>query len=141
MSSSAKQDLGYASNGYIIVDLPNVLLNDPDANGKAKSAHIPPLYRQLVLDFRYQPKLVSDARFRYRIDNKEHFDKAVQDKLIILAPPGRKADPFILEMARGYDCKILSNDLFREYRGKFGARWINERRVPFVFYEGILYID
>ena len=55
---------------------------------------------------------ICDANIRYTIDDKDKLDSMIEDKSVILAPSGIRADMFILDYARQKNCLIVSNDKF-----------------------------
>ncbi len=77
----------------------------------------------------YEPYAIADASLRHEIDNKEEFNKLLEEEKIIQVPSGTTADHFILKMAEEEDAKILSNDIFREYNDEF--KDIASRRIPY----------
>jgi Zc3h12a-like Ribonuclease NYN domain len=82
----------------------------------------------------YEPVLIADASLRHEIDQKEEFNKLLDEDKIKQVPSGTTADHFILKMAEDEDAKILSNDVFREYNDEFQD--ISSRRIPYSFKEG-----
>jgi len=77
----------------------------------------------------YQPVLIADASLRHEIDDKEAFNKLIDDNKVQQVPAGTTADHYILKLAEEKDAKILSNDAFREYYDEFQD--INSRRIPY----------
>ena len=77
---------------------------------------------------------ICDANIRYNIDEKEKLDRMIDNKSIILAPSGIRADMFILDYAREKKCLIVSNDKFRDYRTD---KWIHDNidsiTIGFIF--------
>ncbi len=82
----------------------------------------------------YEPVLIADASLRHEIDQKEEFNKLLDEDKVKQVPSGTTADHFILKMAEDEDSKILSNDVFREYNDEFQD--ISSRRIPYSFKEG-----
>lgn len=62
----------------------------------------------------YQPIIVADAALRHQIDDKQQFERMVDDGVIKQAPAGTDADYFILSFARELDANVVSNDRFRD---------------------------
>ncbi len=73
--------------------------------------------------------IIADASLRHEIDNKEEFDKLLENDNVEEVPPGNDADHFILDIAYNEKAKILSNDKFRDYADEF--KNINSFRIPF----------
>ena len=82
----------------------------------------------------YEPVLIADASLRHEIDQKEEFNKLLDEDKVKQVPSGTTADHFILKMAEDEDAKILSNDVFREYNDEFQD--ISSRRIPYSFKDG-----
>lgn len=76
---------------------------------------------------------ICDPALKFYIDKRFEFEALIMDGLIVEAP--KVADEFILSYALRHDfCFIISNDKFREYLGQLpNKRWIEERRIPFMF--------
>jgi len=81
----------------------------------------------------YEPVIIADASLRHEIDDKEQFRKLLEEGKFQQVPSGTSADHFILKMAEEEDAKILSNDVFRDYKDEFQD--INSRRIPYTFRE------
>jgi hypothetical protein len=62
----------------------------------------------------YQPIVVADAALRHQIDDKEGYERRVEEGKIRQAPAGTDADYFLLAFARELDAVIVSNDRFRD---------------------------
>lgn len=77
----------------------------------------------------YKPYAIADASLRHEIDEKEEFNKLLEEGTIVQVPSGTTADHFILKIAEEEDAKILSNDIFREYNDEF--KDIASRRIPY----------
>lgn len=75
--------------------------------------------------------IIADASLRYDIDNKEDYEKLIDDEIIEEVPAGNDADHFILAVAEEENAKILSNDKYRDFRDEFQN--INSMRMPFTF--------
>ncbi|UTB33001.1 MAG: Zc3h12a-like ribonuclease [Methanobacterium sp. ERen5] len=86
----------------------------------------------------YEPFPIADASLRHEIDEKEKFNAMLDEGKVQQVPSGTTADHFILKLAFEEDCKILSNDNFREFNDEFHD--INNRRIPFTFVEGAISI-
>lgn len=62
----------------------------------------------------YEPVVVADAALRHQIDDKEGYERRIEEGKIKQAPAGTDADYFLLSFARELDAVIVSNDLFRD---------------------------
>ncbi|PKL71115.1 MAG: Zc3h12a-like ribonuclease, partial [Methanobacteriales archaeon HGW-Methanobacteriales-2] len=67
----------------------------------------------------YHPILIADASLRHEIDEKEEFNKLLDEEKVHQVPAGTNADHYILNLAEEEDAKILSNDAFREFFDEF----------------------
>jgi hypothetical protein len=67
----------------------------------------------------YEPVVVADAALRHQIDDKEGYERRVEEGKIKQAPAGTDADYFLLAFARELDAVIVSNDLFRDRAESF----------------------
>jgi hypothetical protein len=63
--------------------------------------------------------VVSDAALRHQIDDKEGYERRIEEGKIRQAPAGTDADYFLLAFARELDAVIVSNDLFRDRADAF----------------------
>ncbi|WP_424355723.1 NYN domain-containing protein [Methanobacterium sp. MBAC-LM] len=77
----------------------------------------------------YEPFAIADAPLRHEIDNKEEFNKLLEEEKVQQVPSGTTADHFILKIAYEENAKILSNDMFRDYNDEF--KDIASKRIPY----------
>ena len=75
--------------------------------------------------------LIADASLRYDIDEKDKYQKLLDDESIEEVPSGNNADHFICKIADEENAKILSNDKFRDFKDEFQN--ISSMRMPFTF--------
>jgi hypothetical protein len=61
----------------------------------------------------YEPVIVVDAALRHKIDERDAFERLVDEGVIKQAPAGTDADYFILSFARELGASVVSNDRFR----------------------------
>lgn len=94
----------------VIVDGSNVAHS---SEGEVKMHNIVLVVRKLVEEG-YEPIVVADAALRHQIDDKEGYERRVDEGKIRQAPAGTDADYFILSFARELDCFVVSNDRFRD---------------------------
>ena len=91
--------------------------------------------------------VVVDATFGHRIDKSEvaDFDEAVAHNELVAPPAGAvgRGDAFVLSIANKVGARILSNDSFQEFHGKYPwlfdeGRLIGGKPVPYV---GWVFVD
>lgn len=81
----------------------------------------------------YDPIVVADAALRHQIDDKEGYERRIQEGKIRQAPAGTDADYFILAFARELDCLIVSNDRFRDRAEAFPG--VMEKMIRYMILE------
>ncbi|HWK89386.1 MAG TPA: hypothetical protein VNP72_05300 [Longimicrobium sp.] len=92
--------------------------------------------RLVVLKLReegYEPIVVADAALRHQIDDKEGYERRIDEGKIKQAPAGTDADYFLLAFARELDAVIVSNDLFRDRAEAFPEA--RERMIRYMILE------
>jgi len=117
----------------VIVDASNVAHFGKDKEGKKPSLDNLLKAVEALEKLGYEPFPIADASLRHEIDEKEKFNELLENSKVQQVPSGTTADHFILKIAEEENCKILSNDNFREFRDEFQD--INNRRIPFNFIE------
>lgn len=85
---------------------------------EARLQNIKVVVRKLIAEG-YEPIVVADAALRHQIDDKEGYERRVEEGKIKQAPAGTDADYFLLAFARELDAVIVSNDLFRDRADAF----------------------
>lgn len=120
-----------------IVDASNVAHYGKVKDGKPILENILNAVKALK-ELGYEPVLIADASLRHEIDQKEEFNKLLDEEKVKQVPSGTTADHFILKIAEEEDAKILSNDVFREYYDEF--RDISSRRIPYSINDGTVSI-
>ena len=85
---------------------------------EARLQNIKLVVRKLIAEG-YEPVVVADAALRHQIDDKEGYERRVEEGKIKQAPAGTDADYFLLAFARELDAVIVSNDLFRDRADAF----------------------
>src|SRR5919112_6590140 len=78
----------------------------------------------------YDPIVVADAALRHQIDDKEGYERRVEEGKIKQAPAGTDADYFLLAFARELEAVIVSNDRFRDREGAFPE--ISDRLIRYM---------
>jgi hypothetical protein len=81
----------------------------------------------------YDAIVVADAALRHQIDDKEGYERRVDEGKIRQAPAGTDADYFLLAFARELDAVIVSNDLFRDRADAFPEA--RERMIRYMILE------
>ncbi|HEU0014152.1 MAG TPA: hypothetical protein VFQ45_10735 [Longimicrobium sp.] len=81
----------------------------------------------------YEPIVVADAALRHQIDDKEGYERRIDEGKIKQAPAGTDADYFLLSFARELDAVIVSNDLFRDRAEAFPEA--RERMIRYMILE------
>ncbi len=112
------------SNGAHDSDLPKVALVDgsnvahSSEGEEARLENLKIVVRKLRKEG-YEAIVVADAALRHQIDDKEGYERRVEEGKIRQAPAGTDADYFLLAFARELDAVIVSNDLFRDRADAF----------------------
>ena len=75
--------------------------------------------RDKLVEEGFEPVIVADAALRHQIDDKEGYERRIEEGKIRQAPAGTDADYFLLAFARELDAVIVSNDLFRDRQEAF----------------------
>ena len=88
---------------------------------------------QKLVEEGYDPIVVADATLRHQIDDKEGYERRVEEGKIRQAPAGTDADYFILSFARELDAAIVSNDRFRDRAEAFPEA--RERMIRYMIVE------
>jgi hypothetical protein len=130
------------SPNKVVVDLTNILMQDLDKHQNMQTKNVQ-LIKDLIISEGFDPILVTDANTLHHIDSKDEFEKLVKKGIIRQAPAGRKADIFVLKLARKQNCRFITNDKYSdpEYREEFGKEWIRKNRITFIFTDGVLVLD
>ena len=64
---------------------------------------------------------ISDAKTRYKIDNRYKYNKLCEQGILIQAPVGEKSDYYFIKFANNNaNSLIISNDKFKQYKLKNG---------------------
>jgi len=125
----------------IVVDLNNILLEDKNEDGNAKICNIEKIETCLKSSGYIKILFIAGAQLRHNVDDKKYYSKILKEKKIYQAPAKIDTDWYILSYAKANNCYILSNDKFDEYKEKFGALWLKEKRKTFMLIEGQLFIQ
>jgi hypothetical protein len=115
----------------VLVDGANVLFA---SGSKPKLKNLQLVMRKLEEEGRWYI-VFADASVKYKLGKKEKpvFERMISEEMVQQVPAGTPADRWILEYAsRHPDCKILSNDTFREWEGVFPFAGDQERFIRFM---------
>ncbi|MBW3570442.1 MAG: hypothetical protein KY467_04990 [Gemmatimonadetes bacterium] len=113
-----------------LVDASNVAHSSEGETARLENVKL--VVRKLISEG-YEPVVVADAALRHQIDDKEGFERRVEEGKIKQAPAGTDADYFLLSFARELDAVIVSNDLFRDRAEAFPEA--RERMIRFMIVE------
>lgn len=95
----------------VLVDASNVA--HATEGGEARLRNIQ-LVQEKLREEGLEPIVVADAALRHQIDDKQAYEKLIDDGKVHQAPAGTDADYFILSFAREMDARILTNDRYRD---------------------------
>lgn len=115
------------SEKLIVVDGANVAYIELSSHGDPKVSNLVAVRRALQ-EKGYEPVIIVDASLRHKIDDPEQLEALLDKQELRQAPAGTDADYFVMEIAKEYDARIVSNDEFQSYQEEYP--WIKERRVP-----------
>jgi hypothetical protein len=118
-----------AEKEVIVVDGANVAHEMQTKSGKARASSLATM-RNTLMEMGFKPIIIVDASLRHAIDDPDQLEKMFDRNEVLQAPAGTDADYFVLETARREDCKIITNDRFKDYQDKFEN--IREKRVPYM---------
>lgn len=117
----------------IVVDGSNVAYLEKSKHGRPKVANIL-LVKKKLEEMGYEPFIIVDAKSRHEVDNAAELEKYISKGDILQAPAETDADYFIIEIAKRYSAKIVSNDQYSAYTED--KPWIDERRIPLMIIKG-----
>ena len=122
---------GHGGDGpkVALVDGSNVA---PSSGEEARLENLKIVVRKLRKEG-YEAIVVADAALRHQIDDKEGYERRVEEGKIRQAPAGTDADYFLLAFARELDAVIVSNDLFRDRADAFPEA--RERMIRYMILE------
>lgn len=97
-------------SNIVIVDGSNVAHS---SEGTARLHNIQVVCGKLIEEG-YEPVVVVDAALRHQIDDKQQYERLVEEGRLRQAPAGTDADYFILKFARELAASVVSNDRFKD---------------------------
>ena len=131
------QDTGEEiEGGRVLVDASNVA--HATEGGEARLANIR-LVQEKLREEGFEPLIVADAALRHQIDQKQEYERMIDDGEVHQAPAGTDADYFILQFAREMDARILTNDRFRDRAREFAAE--RDRTIRFMIVDGEVVLE
>ena len=111
MAEAAAKQAEDGERPKALVDASNVAHSTE--GGQARLANVVLVCRKLEEEG-FEPIVVADAALRHQIDERDEYERRVDDGTIRQAPAGTDADYFILAFARELDAAVVSNDRFRD---------------------------
>lgn len=123
------------SNKKIVVDGANVAYIEKSQSGNPKVANLTAVY-QALREKGFEPIIIVDAALQYKIDDALQFESLIENQTIRQAPAGTDADYFILETAKKYHARIITNDQYQDYQKEYP--WIEKSRMPLMIINGIV---
>lgn len=122
--------------GRVLVDASNVAHSTE--GGEARLANIR-LVEDKLRQEGFEPLIVADAALRHQIDDKESYERMIDNGDVHQAPAGTDADYFILSFAREMDARILTNDRFRDRAREFAAE--RDRTIRYMIVDGEVVLE
>lgn len=111
LDDDAAEDTGDDDSPRVLVDASNVA--HATEGGEARLRNIQ-LVQEKLREEGLEPIVVADAALRHQIDDKQAYERLIDDGKVHQAPAGTDADYFILSFAREMDARILTNDRYRD---------------------------
>lgn len=141
-TTNGAQDVGNSSaraqvRPRIVVDVSNVCLAERDHHSRARLQNLMGV-RTLLKELAFEITMICDANLKYSIDDPEGLQQLFARGEVLQVPAGTDADVYILDAAGQLGARVLSNDVYRNYQGRFP--WIVERRVAFMVIKGSVLI-
>ena len=87
----------------------------------------------------FEPILIADAALRHQIDDRDGYERLVENGELQQAPAGTDADYFVLKLAKDLDALVVSNDRFRD-GGKL-ADEAKRRQIRFMVVAGEVVLE
>lgn len=99
-----------------IVDGSNVAYSTEGDGPRLENIH---LVCEKLREEGFKPIVVVDAALRHEIDERQEYERLVDNGEIRQAPAGTDADYFILSFAEEMDARVVSNDRYRDQKDAF----------------------
>jgi hypothetical protein len=111
MGPKQKQQKAQELSNIAIVDGSNVAHS---SEGVAPRLYNIQLVCEKLIEEGYEAIVVTDAALRHQIDDRQSYERLIEEGRIRQAPAGTDADYFILSFARELAASIVSNDRFKD---------------------------
>ena len=121
----------------VIIDGANVAYEERSAGGKPKLSNLLKVRRELE-ERGLDPVVIVDASLKYDIDDQQQIEALIRSQQIRQVPAGTDADYFILQVADQHGARIVTNDQYKDYLGRYP--WIPERRLPYMIIKGEVHL-
>lgn len=121
------------SKKKIVVDGANVAYIEKSKSGNPKVSNLVAVYQSLK-EKGFDPIIIVDAALQHKIDDPQKFEKLLENQTVRQAPAGTDADYFILETAKEYHARIVTNDKYEDYQKDYP--WIEKSRLPLMIING-----
>jgi hypothetical protein len=129
-------DAAAGAGGKVLVDASNVAHATEGGEARLQNIH---LVQEKLREEGFEPLVVADAALRHQIDDKQKYEKLIDDGLVHQAPAGTDADYFILSFARELEARILTNDRFRDRAAEFAD--VRDRIIRFMIVGGEVVLE
>jgi len=134
-------DLPYLLEFPVYIDVNNVVYSRFNKYGEPILSDILLLLDYLINEIGFPKENlypICDPSLKHYIDKPHELGALIKEGAILEAP--KVADEMILGFALKHNfCFIISNDKFREYTDQLpNKKWIQERRVSFMFIEDVV---
>lgn len=115
---------------HVLVDGSNVIWY----GGKTRLKNLQLLMRKLEEDgLRYTVFVDASAKYQLNDSEKQVFERMISDGTVQQVSANTPADKWILKYATNHpECRILSNDTFREWESKFPVIYDYDRFIKFM---------
>lgn len=120
----------------VLVDGSNVA--HATEGGTARLSNVRIVCEKLVEEG-FEPVVMVDAALRHQIDDREGYERMVQEGRIRQAPAGTDADYFILSFARELGATVVSNDRFKDRIDRFPE--VRDRVIRFMIVENEVVLE
>ena len=121
----------------VVIDGANVAYEEKSAGGKPRLSNLLKVKREME-ERGFDTVIIVDASLKYEIDDQTQMETLIESQHIRQVPAGTDADYFILEIANEHDARIVTNDRYRDYQGRYP--WIEDRRLPYMIVKGEVHL-
>ena len=92
------------------------------------------LVRDKLVEEGFDVLIVVDAALRHQIDDRQAYERLVDEGTVRQAPAGTDADYFILSFAEELDASVVSNDRFKDRIKQYPA--LRKRLIKYMIGQG-----